>query len=297
MTDALTAFLGEALARPVAPPIEALATILAQDAAADAVLFYGSNLRSGALDGVIDFYVLTPGPVERGIWPTVSYREIEIADVVLRAKIATMTLATFARAAADGTFDTTIWARFAQPAALVWTRDAAAVRTATDAVAAAAITASRYAAALGPERGNAAEYWRALFAATYTAELRVERSGRHDQIVARDRDHYAALLPLAWAAGDLPFARTENMLHPAITLAARRRLHRAWRLRRLAGKPINIARLIRASVTFEGAARYGAWKIERHTGIAVRLTPWRERHPVLAAPSVLWRVWRQRSAA
>ena len=46
--------------------------------------------------------------------------------------------------------------------------------------------------------------------------------------------------------------------------------------------------------TFDGAARYAAWKIERHTGVPVALTPWREKHPVLAAPGVLWRVWRAR---
>ena len=63
------------------------------------------------------------------------------------------------------------------------------------------------------------------------------------------------------------------------------------------GKLLNIARLVRAAGTFEGAARYAAWKVERHTGVTVELTPWRERHPVLAAPGVLWRVWRERKAA
>jgi hypothetical protein len=62
------------------------------------------------------------------------------------------------------------------------------------------------------------------------------------------------------------------------------------------GRPLNYARLIKAAFTFEGAARYAAWKIERHTGMPVALTPWRERHPVLAAPGVLWRLWRQRQA-
>ena len=51
-------------------------------------------------------------------------------------------------------------------------------------------------------------------------------------------------------------------------------------------KPLNVLRLLKASSTFEGAARYAAWKIERHTGVAVDVTPWRERHPVLAAPGV-----------
>ncbi len=60
--------------------------------------------------------------------------------------------------------------------------------------------------------------------------------------------------------------------------------------RRRFGKPLNLARLLRATATFDGAARYAAWKVERHTGVAVEVTPWREKHPVLAAPGVLWRV-------
>ena len=63
---------------------------------------------------------------------------------------------------------------------------------------------------------------------------------------------------------------------------------------RLMGRPLNVARLLKAAFTFEGAARYAAWKIERHTGVPVAVTPWRERHPILAAPGVLWRVARER---
>jgi hypothetical protein len=52
-------------------------------------------------------------------------------------------------------------------------------------------------------------------------------------------------------------------------------------------------RLLKAAWTFEGATRYALWKIERHSGVHIPLTPWRERHPVLAAPGVLFRLWRQ----
>lgn len=61
------------------------------------------------------------------------------------------------------------------------------------------------------------------------------------------------------------------------------------------GKLLNITRLLKASTTFDGAARYAAWKIERHTGVSVKLTPWRERHPVLAAPGVLIGLWREKN--
>jgi hypothetical protein len=57
---------------------------------------------------------------------------------------------------------------------------------------------------------------------------------------------------------------------------------------------LNVARLMKAAFTFQGASRYAAWKIERHTGVPVEVTPWRERHPILSAPAVLLKVWKNR---
>ncbi|MEO0643323.1 MAG: hypothetical protein AAFY47_07910, partial [Pseudomonadota bacterium] len=59
--------------------VRAFAEALAHEAGALAVLFYGSNLRTGSLDGVLDFYVLLPGDAreEPAIWPRVSYHERE----------------------------------------------------------------------------------------------------------------------------------------------------------------------------------------------------------------------------
>ncbi|WP_375427377.1 hypothetical protein [uncultured Sphingomonas sp.] len=293
MTRDLAAFVEHSLDRPVPDFVKAAAAALAaRDPGALAVLFYGSNLRTGSIEGVLDFYLLRDGPVERGVWPRVGYRELTHEGAVLRIKLATMTLATFARAAAARTLDTTIWARFVQPSALAWRRDAAAAEQVGAAVVSAAVSATRFAAALGPERGQAEDYWRALFAETYAAEFRVERRGRGDEIVAHDPDRYARLLPLGWAGGGVAFATSGEIFTPSLPPAVRASLRRAWGRRRRAGKPLNLIRLTKAAFTFDGAARYGAWKIERHTGVPVVLTPWRERHPLLAAPGVLWRVWR-----
>jgi hypothetical protein len=286
----LAALVEASLSAKVGDPVRTIAAALGREAGAVAVLFYGSNLRTGSLDGVLDFYVLLPGPPERGIWPTVGYREFDHGPRRLRAKIATMRLATFAKAAADGTLDTTVWTRFVQPSALAWRSDDAASAAVAAAVAAAAVTAARYAAALGPDRGAPDDYWRALFRATYAAELRVEAAGREEQIITVNHAHLTALLPAAWAAGGVAFDDGGARLDPA----ERESLRTRWRRRQRLGKPINLIRLVRAAFTFDGAARYGAWKIERHTGVKVTITPWRERHPVLAAPGVLWRVWRAR---
>lgn len=283
-----------ALAAAVEPAVRAFAERLARGQGGLAVLFYGSNLRTRSLDGVLDFYVLTDGSVESGIWPRVSYHEWTFEGHDLRAKVATMTLATFHAAASGSLIDTTIWARFVQPSALVWSRDGAAAARVREAVEAAAVTAARLAVALGPDEGTAAAFWRALFRATYRAEFRVEKPGRENAILEASPAHFAGLLPLALEAGGVAFGQAGERLRPSMPAAERRRLLGWWNRRRRLGKPYNLVRLVRASTTFEGAARYAAWKIERHTGIAVKLTPWRERHPLLAAPAVLWQVWRAR---
>src|SRR5690606_23334656 len=123
VTQGLAARVGAALDRPLDPAVTAFACRLGEGTGARRVRFYGSNLRTGSLEGVLDFYILLPGPAERGLWPRVSYREERHGGQMLRAKIATMHLATFAQAAEGRTLDTTIWARFVQPSALAWAGD------------------------------------------------------------------------------------------------------------------------------------------------------------------------------
>jgi len=286
--------IGKELSRPVPPPVGRLAGTLGPETGALAVLFYGSNLRTGSLDGVIDFYVLLPGPAERGIWPRVSYREWTEDGQVLRAKIATMTLSKFAEAAGGSLLDTTIWARFVQPAALVWQSGDEIGADVAEAISQAIQTAAGLAVVLGPKRGRAEDYWLALFEATYKAELRVEAVSRAQAILDLNKSHFDGLLPLALHAAGLQFEQDGDFITPKLDMEARIRAERWWGLRRRLGKPINLVRLLRAAWTFDGAARYAAWKIERHSGVEVKLTPWRERHPILAAPGVLWSVWREK---
>lgn len=295
-TGALAERIGTRLSVPAQPAVAEFAKALADAAGARAVLFYGSNLRTGSLDGVLDFYILLPGAGEAAIWPTVSYHERGHDGLTLRAKVATMRLATFARAASGETTDTTIWARFVQPSALIWAADDAARTEVIAAIAAAATTAARLAAALGPASGTAEEYWRALFQATYRAEFRVEKSGRENDILAVNADHFAGLLPLAWEAGGIPVSVEGDRLTPGLPHWQRGVILGWWKRRARLGKPLNLLRLVKASTTFEGAARYAAWKIERHTGMPVKLTPFRERFPLLAAPQVLWDLYRHRRA-
>ena len=294
MTATLPARIAAMAEAPPRAEVVAFALMLAEEAGASAVLFYGSNLRNRTLEGVLDFYLLLPGPQRERIWPRVSYREWARGGTTLRAKIATLSLEQFARAASGRSRDTTIWARFVQPSALVWAADEAARARTLAALAEAAQTAARLAAALGPAQGNAQDYWRALFRATYRAEFRIEQPGREDSILSANTAHFEGLLPLAWEAQGLEFAREGERLRPQLREPERQRLLRWWRSRRRAGKPLNILRLAKATTTFEGAAAYGAWKLERHTGLRLEVTPFRAKHPLLAMPGAAWELWRAR---
>lgn len=297
MTPDLDARIARVLTRDVHPAITGFARQLAEEAAAGgdaAVLFYGSNLRTGSLEGVIDYYLLLPGPAEKGLWPRVSYREWQHEGETLRAKIATMSLAKFAEACRGDTLDTTIWARFVQPCALVHAGKAEVQSQVLAALAQAARTAARLAAACGPVSGVEEDFWRALFRATYKAELRVEKPGREDSILQANAAHFAGLLPAALAAQGIALERAaDGEILPDLSPSRRAAILRWWAKRRRLGKALNIARLLRAARTFDGAGRYAAWKVERHTGLHIPMTPWREAHPVLAAPGVVWQLWRE----
>ena len=304
MTERLSRFIDRELAAPVGPEIRAVADAVNARLEGIAVLFYGSSLRTGDLEGVLDFYVLTENAKGtllrragmRWLWPDVSFHEVEVDGKVLRAKVATMPLATFEKATRGSFIDTTIWTRFVQPSALVWCADEATGSRVVGAIGDAAITAARFAAVLGPERGAPRDYWQALFRETYRAEMRVEAPGREQQILVYDPARYETLLPIAWDAGEVAHSAEAGIVAPQLPFATYRALSQAWLVRVRAGKALNIARLIKAAFTFDGAARYGLWKVQRHTGISVELTPWREAHPVMAAPAVLWRVMRARAS-
>ena len=296
MNGDLSQRIGASLDRSVRDEVAAFAKRLGEEAGALAVLFYGSNLRTGSLEGVLDFYILLPGPQRERIWPRVSYREWDHAGERLRAKIATMSLRQFANAAKGLSRDTTIWARFVQPSALVWQANEEARAEVTQALCAAAVTAGRLAAAVGPARGTADDYWRALFRATYKAEFRVEKPGRENSILEVNAEHFDGLLPIAWNAGGMRFKRMNGLFEPLPNSAERRRVLKWWSRRARLGKPLNLLRLAKATTTFDGAADYAAWKLQRHTGIALEVTPFRARHPLLAAPGALVELWRKRRA-
>jgi hypothetical protein len=300
----LNRLIADELRRPAGPAVTRLASELAERAAggAVAVLFYGSALAADAIDGILDFYVLVdkvgawPGPrlaalANRLLPPHVGYSEHRIDGKLVRAKYAVLSMRQYRSRMTVDSLDTTLWARFCQPCACVFRRSADEETAVAEAVRTATITAARWAALLGPERGDAASYWRALFTLTYGAELRVETIARGADLVDRDAARYARYLPAAWEAAGIEFdATADGILEPRMSRRDRAAAARRWALRRRFGKVLNLLRLTKAAFTFEGATDYVAWKVERHTGFRLDVRAWERRHPLMAAPGIYWRL-------
>lgn len=305
MTDHLAKHILDALHRPVLPEIaEFAATLAATGDSVAGVLFYGSCLRDASVSGVLDFYVLVDdyrqyhrsrmaAMANAVLPPTVSFAQ-SATTAGPCAKVAVISLRQFARRMRCGSIDTTLWARFCQPAALVHVRDEATAVAIADALADAAATAAAWAVRLGPEQGYAADYWTGLFRHTYGAELRVEKAGRPRLVYDFAADHFDRLLMPALARAGITVEETPaGTIRPRLSPDERRAGRRAWHRRRRAGKALNVARLVKAAFTFDNAVDYIVWKIERHAGQPIELRPWQRRHPVLAAPALLWRLYRR----
>jgi len=304
MTQSLIAQIAEDLTEPVMEEAHTLAKAIVDrhGASVAAVLFYGSCLRTGDTAGLLDLYVLTDDlqGYHGSVWPalfnwmlspTVCYLEVPGAAGTIRAKVAVMGTGAFARAVRGASFDTTIWARFCQPVALLYARDATCRATVVGAVTEAVVSAARWAVRLGPTMGTPADYWTCLFQQTYSAELRAEGLGRPALVYDWAADRYDRLLPLALSRGGIPVttARDGRLIPHGLDREAARR---AWARRRRLGKLLNILRLTKAVFTFENGVDYILWKLERHNGRTVQVSDWERRHPLLAAPGVLVRLYR-----
>ena len=278
----------EELGAAVDPRVSAVAAAIAakHGTASQAVLFYGSCLREEQLDGLmLDFYLIVSdyraaydkrwlAAANRLIPPNVFYFEHE----GMASKYAVLSEADFAHECSPGAWTVSTAARFAQPSRLAWAADAGTGNRIIDIVSLAAPTLLGWTLPL-VDRRDVAGAWKRAFAETFAAELRAERENRSAAIVDADRERY-----------DL-FGRAALELLPK-TPGSRPKALRWWRAKKRRGKLYSIARLSKASLTFAGGADYIAWKINRHAGTDIRLKPWQQRHPLLAAVTLLPRLIR-----
>lgn len=309
--EILRATIEEEVDRPVPPVVHAFVeAIRRRHGGVAAVLFYGSCLWKPSLDEgewVLDFYALVDrcrdahsrwlmAAANRILPPNVYYLELPWKGHTVRAKYAVVAVDQFRRGTSRRCFEPALWARFAQPARLVFARDAAARNAVVDSLVEAVGALIGRAAPLLGERLTPAQLWSGAFRLTYGAELRAERSDRSQLVYGANSERYARLTGPALAVAGLPYRWDESagqFVAQAPLAGRRRRARLAWAARRVWGKTLNVLRLAKALFTFEGAVDYIVWKIERHTQVRPELTSWQRRHPLLAAPAVLWRLYRR----
>jgi hypothetical protein len=267
-------------------------------ATVQAVVFYGSCLRAGsAADGLYDLYVLVDSyraanrdrlraVLNRLLPPNVFYLEVETGAGRVRAKYALLSLADLERTTSPATFHSSFWARFAQPVALVWARDEGAAARVHAASARAVCTFISRVAPLLAAGWKVEDLWLEGLRLTYRAEFRPERPDRQQQLFAAAPAWFEAVTALA-----LPCLG----LAPGLASApvARRRARCAWRLRILQGKVLSVLRLAKATLTFTGGVDYILWKVERHSGVRLEVSPFLRRHPLLALCSLSLRLYRR----
>jgi hypothetical protein len=283
MTASLRKLVAEELSAPVEPRVSTVAAAIAakHGAASKAVLFYGSCLREKQLDGLmLDFYLIVSdyGSAYSKKWLAAANRLVppnvfHFEHQGLRSKYAVLSEADFAHECSPEAWTVSTAARFAQPSRLVWSADKAAAQRAIDSIAEAAPTLLGWTLPLAG-RADVLGLWKRAFELTFAAELRAERLGRSAAIVDADPQRYEAI-------------GTAALEIIAQTSRDHDQTKRWWRGKQRHGKLYSIARLGKASLTFAGGPEYIAWKINRHAGTDIRLKPWQERHPLLAAISLL----------
>jgi hypothetical protein len=304
----LVAEVARQAARPTPPILDRLVRALEErfGDALDAVLHYGSCLHAGdPTDGIVDLYALVrdyrsayPGAVlrtfNRLLPPNVFYLEVGDGDGKLRAKYAVLSREDFE----DGTrrwFHSYVWARFAQPCRLLSARDEATRARVHETLARAVLTFhARVLPTLAGEEVDAAALWTRGLRLTYAAELRPEGEARVQWLVERNLADYAALT--AAAAPALAAALEPGppgRYRVRASRAQRRRSRAAWRIRRWQGKLLSLLRLGKSALIFANAADYVAFKIGRHTGKSIEVTPFMRRHPFLSAPLGLVKLLRR----
>ncbi len=273
------------LSEPVDPRVQTMAVaIAALHPTSQAVLFYGSCLRESQLDGLmLDFYLIVADYRQAYTkrWMAAANRLIPpnvfpFAHDGLAAKYAVLSEVDFNTLMGAKASTVSVWARFSQPTRLVWTVD----QSVEDRMVAAIVEAPKTVMSLACPIALSQDIltlWQTAFAETYKAELRAERGGRSTSIVDADPDRYRAV---GAAVDILPFGGKDVTWQ-------------RWRSLQRHGKLMSIVRLAKASLTFSGGIDYLAWKINRHAGTKIEIRPGQRRWPLIAAITLVPKLFTQ----
>ena len=267
---------------PATAPVAALAAAARErfGAASAAVLFYGSCRRTEQRDGLFDLYVLLDGyrslpfverQLARALPPNVYYLEAPFDGDRLRSKCTVISLADFER----GTrywFHSYLWGRFAQPVTIAWTRDREIGERVEAALEHAIERFVSEASALVSPNADPASLWITGLSASYGTELRSERADRARELYRANAEWFDAVTR-------------------SVRPQPRSRIF--WSIRRVAGKLMSLARVLKSAYTFDGGLDYIVWKLERHSGRHIDVPERVRRAPAIHMWGFFWRLYRE----
>jgi hypothetical protein len=285
-----------------------------------AVLFYGSCLRKATHEGVLDFYVIVDdydGAFDRrwlaaanAVLPpnvfylqTVAQLEDGEPPTDVRCKYAVLSGHHFRSLVSPRCLHPYVWARFAQPALLVYSRDDEARELVESCVARAVVTLVQR---LGPflptrsfggrvQRFSLSALWNQALSRTYGSEFRSESTdsvralydaapSRYDECALEALEQLAAE---GWIDKVSAYSgAAEVHQSPARRFWARLRWRLCWPIARTLG----VMRLLKTAFTFGDWLPYVLWKIERHSGRHFEASERQRRHPFLFGLPLLFRV-------
>jgi len=278
--------------------------------AVQAVLYYGSCLRKGdELDGIVDLYVLVdtyrsayggrllPAVFNKILPPNVFYLEMPFEEGTVRTKYAIFSVTDFERGASRRWFHSYVWGRFAQPAGLLYACSPQVEQRVIKALAQAVMTFITRVLPRAAEKFSARQLWRQGLLLSYRAELRAERSDKVARLYDASAQHYEQITRMAMAGVGFRVEMQADMepigYRAWIPFYFRWASRFFWALRSLQGKLLSVLRLFKAWFTFRGGMDYVLWKVQRHSGVTVDVTPRLRRFPLLAVFVLSWRLYRR----
>lgn len=322
---ALQDLVADELATPAPAAALALAAAIRErhpDSVA-AIVFYGSCLRKHTDEGVLDFYVLVdsyrtsyggPGWLAGAnalLPPNVFYLEApamlgaERPPSLVRCKYGVVSTRDFETLVGPAALHPYIWARFAQPALLVWARDDAARETVERCGARAICTLIERLGPFLPARGKIQRFsfaalWQDAFRRTYRTEFRSESADSIRSLYQANPARYERATRLA-----LDVLREQHQIDsfatfvsaaevsgsPPRRLASRLRWRLAWPL----AKALSLLRLFKTATTFGDWLPYVLWKLERHGSVRLELTDRQRRYPLVFGWPLILQLLRQRT--
>ena len=298
-------------ARPIPASIQAAGNFLAKKygQAVQGILLYGSCLRAGTdQDGLVDCYVIVDeyasvypsawlALLNRWLPPNVFYGEVNLEERIIRMKYAVLSIEDFERSVTPKWFHSYFWGRFAQPTAVMACPSQAMNQRIISGLGRAVLTFLGNVVPQMPQQFSAKDAWSIGLALSYGAELRAESKGRITTLWDSSQAYYEQVAHVTFSAH---FPKIKIIQRHDITMYeiefsmvgyTKNRL--AWTVRKVQGKILSILRLMKAAFTFQGGADYLIWKIERHSGVKIELTPAQRRHPIWAGLTTFWRLYRK----